>query len=642
MGTGPLVLRESAKIPLSAEVPLSEDCAISVVVRAIRCAAGVFAPGHLGELTQYLPFELVDCVLEDTRRTERRLRSLPSRVGVYFTLALCLFPAAGYLTVWGKLTAGLGGAGGRPPSEKALRDLRRRVGAAPLRALFETVAGPLAWPSAPGACYRGYRTVAFDGCSSLKAPDLERNRGRLGRVRSRTAWTAYPTVMLMALVETGTRALIGARFGPHDTDEKGYASRLLHLLGPGMLVLADRGFDGNAFLAALAATRAQFLVRVRADRRLPVLARLGDGSFLTRIGELAVRVIDADITVTCAGGTVIRGRYRIATTLLDPRRDPAWRLVQLYHERWEVESAFYALRHTILDGRVLRSGDPAGLEQELWALLLLYQLLRMAMADAAASRGADPDRASFTVATETARDQAVLAAGIAPAVGDGLAGAIGRAVLARLLPARRHRVSVRKVKSPVSRYAARPAGDDRPLASQNITALEIAVHAGQPAPQPGPQAALRPAGRLDRLLDLLARDPARQWKPREIAAALGISASADGRILRGQLSQWSRNGLIRRDGWGTYTAAPAATPDPGRAPEIPAGPPTRRARLTALLSTDPGRNWPRRHLAEALAIPPDTLKSFYSQLASLAAQGTIHRTARGHYSLTGTSPQPAT
>jgi hypothetical protein len=294
----------------------------------------VFAPGHLGELTQYVPFELVDAVLEETRRAERRLRCLPSRVGVYFALALCLFPGAGYLAVWGKLTAGLAGAGGPAPSEKALRDLRRRVGAAPLRALFETVAGPLAWPSVPGTCYRGYRTVAFDGCSSLKAPDLERNRAWLGRVRSRTAWTGYPAVMLMTLAETGTRALLGARFGPHDTDEKGYASRLLHLLGPGMLVLADRGFDGNAFLAALALTRAQFLVRLRADRRLPVLARLADGSFLTRVGELAVRVIDADVTVTCAGGTVTRGRYRLATTLLDPRRDPAARLVQLYHERW--------------------------------------------------------------------------------------------------------------------------------------------------------------------------------------------------------------------------------------------------------------------------------------------------------------------
>src|ERR1700689_5676833 len=112
-------------------------------------AEGVFAPGHLGELTQYLPFELVDDVLEQTRTVQRRLRLLPSRAGVYFVLALGLFPRLGYARVWGKLTCGLAGLAVPCPSEKALRDLRRRLGPAPLKALFEVVAGPLAWPRSP-------------------------------------------------------------------------------------------------------------------------------------------------------------------------------------------------------------------------------------------------------------------------------------------------------------------------------------------------------------------------------------------------------------------------------------------------------------------------------------------------------------
>ena len=58
--------------------------------------SGVFAAGHLGELTWYLPFELVDDVLERTRTVQRRLRDLPSRVGVYFVLALGLYPGLGY------------------------------------------------------------------------------------------------------------------------------------------------------------------------------------------------------------------------------------------------------------------------------------------------------------------------------------------------------------------------------------------------------------------------------------------------------------------------------------------------------------------------------------------------------------------
>jgi hypothetical protein len=62
------------------------------------------------------------------------------------------------------------------PSEKALRDLRRRLGPAPLKALFEVVAGPLAQPHTPGVSFAGLRTVAFDGLNSLKVPDTDRNR----------------------------------------------------------------------------------------------------------------------------------------------------------------------------------------------------------------------------------------------------------------------------------------------------------------------------------------------------------------------------------------------------------------------------------------------------------------------------------
>ncbi|OLT13901.1 hypothetical protein BJF79_19665 [Actinomadura sp. CNU-125] len=127
-------------------------------------------------------------------------------------------------------------------------------------------------------------------------------------------------------------------------------------------MLWDKGFDGNDFLAAAADTGAQVLGRLRSNRRVPVLSRPGDGSYLSVIGSVRVRIVDANITVTCADGTVFDASYRLVTTLTDARRHPAAALVALYHQRWEHESAYYALRHTILRGRVLRSGDPAGLQ----------------------------------------------------------------------------------------------------------------------------------------------------------------------------------------------------------------------------------------------------------------------------------------
>ena len=89
-----------------------------------------------------------------TKTVQRRLRDLPSRVGVYFVLALGMYPRLGYARVWAKLTAGLQGLPVPCPSEKALRDLRRRLGPAPLKALFEVVAGPLAQPRHAGGAVR--------------------------------------------------------------------------------------------------------------------------------------------------------------------------------------------------------------------------------------------------------------------------------------------------------------------------------------------------------------------------------------------------------------------------------------------------------------------------------------------------------
>ncbi|MGW4426651.1 transposase domain-containing protein, partial [Streptosporangium sp. NPDC004631] len=165
----------------------------------------------------------------ETGRVQHRLREPPSRVGVYFLPAMCLFPEVGYRLVWDKMTSALAGLPAVvSPTAKALRDLRRRVGGGPMQALFEVLCGPPARPVTPGVRFGPYRTVSFDGCSSLKVPDTGRNRAWLDR----PAHGGYPQLELMTLVKTGTRAMIGAVFGPTATGETEYAKRLLHLLRP--------------------------------------------------------------------------------------------------------------------------------------------------------------------------------------------------------------------------------------------------------------------------------------------------------------------------------------------------------------------------------------------------------------------------
>jgi hypothetical protein len=525
---------------------LPDQSATTTVTQTITVASGIFAPGHLGELTQLLPFELVDDVLERTRAVQRRLRLIPSRVGVYFVLALCLFPEVGYLRVWSHLIAGVRALVSKVPSEKALREVRRRLGTAPFQELFETVSGPLARPSTPGVSYRRWRTVAFDGCSSLQAPDTFRVREVLGKTRRHRGVEGYPHVRLMALCETGTRGLLGAVFGPTNTGEPGYARQLLPLLNGSMLLLADRNFSGDEFLNEAADTGAQVLARLTYRRRPAVISVLPDGSYLTRLRGRTFRIIEADVTANCADGSRVADRYRLATTLLDHQADPADRLVALYHERWEIELSFLALKDTLFAGRVLRSGDPVGLQQELWALLVVYQSLRRAMVDAVESRpGTDPDRASFTVALRTAAEQVITARNVlGPA--DGYGG-IAQAVLGALLPPRRARTSARLVKCPISQYTV--ASQNRPRKSQRITSLHVVVHRRDET-EPDD------LGFRERTLRLLRTDPGRAWRTVEISKALGITVTAKYRSLCTQINQWAEQTMLIREGRGRYRIAP--------------------------------------------------------------------------------------
>ena len=254
----------------------------------VTVAAGVFAPGHLGELTRYLPFELVDDVLAMTGTVQKRMRVLPSRVGMYFVLALTLFPGIGYLRVWDKLTSALEDLDLPRPWEKSLRDLRRRIGPAAVKALFETVAVPLAPPGTPGVFYRGLRTVAFDGLNSVKVPDSDRNRSWLGKTMTRLGLAGYPAMRIVALAETGTRGLLGAVIGGRgERSEVPLARKLVPLLREGMLLLADRAYDAANLLNEVAATGAHFLVRGSASRKPAVGEVLPDGSYLSQIDGLA-------------------------------------------------------------------------------------------------------------------------------------------------------------------------------------------------------------------------------------------------------------------------------------------------------------------------------------------------------------------
>jgi hypothetical protein len=429
----------------------------------ITHAPGVFAVGHLGELTQVVPFDLVDEALASAGGLQQRVRRLPSRVVVYLLLAGALFTGLGWTGVWSRLTASLS-VPLPVPAGSSVTAAMRRVGPKPLKALFDLVKGPAAVTATKVTRFAGRLVVAIDG-TQIALPDTSANLSVFPKAKAGPNGPAgYPMLRLVTLVACGTRTLIDAAFGTDATGELTYAGDLVTTAGTtgalrsGMLLMGDRNFSATAFVSTVASTGADFLIRAKTHStalKLPILRRLPDGTFLSRIGEVTVRVIDATITITPADGTdkhtATHSTYRLVTSLLDPDEAPAAALVRLYRERWEIETSYCELKSTLLGGRVLRGRYPAAVTQETWALLVAYQVLRTAMSDAVLHRpGIDPDRAAFTIALNTARDQIVRATGIMPHTRIDLVGRIGTAILNGLLPARRDRSRPRVKKRAIS------------------------------------------------------------------------------------------------------------------------------------------------------------------------------------------------
>jgi transposase IS4-like protein/DDE family transposase len=370
----------------------------------------------VGLLTRVFPADIVDSVIADAGRTERRNRSLPARVMAYFSIGMALHSEGSYEDVFAQLTDGLSWSSGWSeswvmPSKSAIFQARSRLGFEPVRDLFARVARPLAEAGTPGSWLAGRRLVAIDG-TCLDLADTPANADFFGRpASSRGEQSAFPQARVVALAECGTHAILDAETGPCSTSEIELSRDLVGRLRPGMLVLADRGFYGFRLWQQAAATGADLLWRVKTNLRPRYLETLPDGSWLATIIPTSGtnRTSTTPLTVRVIDYTIDDGRdnpeeYRLLSTILDPGEARAEDLAAVYAERWEIENTFDELKtHQRGPRTVLRSKSPDLVQQEIWGHLCCHYAIRTLMAGAAAHAGHDPDRISFVAALRIAR-----------------------------------------------------------------------------------------------------------------------------------------------------------------------------------------------------------------------------------------------
>ncbi len=370
---------------------------------------------RLGLLTEWIVPELVDEVLAACGRQGVKSRPLTGRFMVYFVLALALFQQDSYDDVAENLVGTLGEMDQSVPNKSSFTRARQQLGAAPLEGVFRRVAGAIAPPSLEAAFWHGMRVAAVDGFL-LDVPENDATRAAFGgRVDSAGRAIGFPQARVVTLTETGTHATIDARIGSFKGGggEPALATQMADSAA-GMLVIMDRGFPGVALWKAYTQAGAHLLIRARTFVAAKPMEVLLDGTYLTRMnlagqrrshpGGVTVRVIDYQVD----GGETIR----LLTDLLDPEAGPAAELAALYHERWEVESAYRQLK-TFQRGKaeVLRSVSPELIRQEIWAHLALHHCLNRIIMRLADGEGLDPDRISFVKVLKHTRRSVVLQAG---------------------------------------------------------------------------------------------------------------------------------------------------------------------------------------------------------------------------------------
>lgn len=448
---------------------------------------------NIDTITRVVPMETIQTVLRECGAQGQRERRLPGWLTVLFCIGMNLLSELSMLDVMAHLMRGARliheDDEQTAPSAGAYSQARARLGAKAMERLFKSVCRPLATGDTPGAFAYGLRLVALDG-SIDEMPDSEANSAYFGRSSTRRGESAFPQVQCVYLCECGTHAIFDAAFGPYRVSERRGGKRLLRSVREDMLMLWDRGFHDYDMLCGVRSRGAHVLARLPAHVKPELVEVLPDGTYLAYVRpsdpkrrtteRLLMRIIEYTIDDPTRPGHA--QRHRLVTTLLDPIRYAALDLIVVYHERWEVEITLDEVKvHQRLLPRPLRSLNPVGVIQELYAALIAHFVVRCIMHQAALYAALDPDRLSFVESLRLIRAAIPEFQLVHPAQHDRLFQRLLRDIARHTLPPRRQRTHPRLVKRKMSKFSLnRP--EQRHLPQPSLPFREVVVLLPVPFP----------------------------------------------------------------------------------------------------------------------------------------------------------------
>jgi hypothetical protein len=380
---------------------------------AFSATAAYAKPEQLETFRRHIDAAWIEQALAATGTATVRRRRLPAEEVVWVVLGMALFRDRSIEDVVSKLDLALPAGG--TIARSSVSQARARLGSEPMKWLFERSASEWSHASAAAHRWRGLALYGIDG-SSLRVPDTPENReyfgGQSGRKKSESG---YPMARIVALMVLRSHLLAGVWVGPFGgTHELEPAKQLRASIPDNSLTVLDRGFLSAAMLLGIETgeLNRHWLTRARSSSKWRLLRRLGKGDELVEMDvSRPARRQDASLprTWTMRAIRYQRKGFRpqtLLTSLRDAEQYPAAEIIALYHERWELELGYDELKTQLFDREeTIRSKRREGVEQELWGLLLAYNLVRLEMERVARSAKVEPRRISFVESLRLIRDE---------------------------------------------------------------------------------------------------------------------------------------------------------------------------------------------------------------------------------------------
>ena len=433
--------------------------------RAFHAAATFASPPDLDDFRRRVDPTWIEAALDLTGTATVRRRRLPAEHVVWIVLGMGLFRDRTIEDVVSKLDLALPGGG--TIAKSSVSQARDRLGSEPLKWLFNRCARTWATRSANSHRWRGLALYGIDG-TTVRVPDSVESRARFGGQNGRNeSESGYPMLRIVALMVLRSHLLAACNVvGYEESAELRAANMLLSSIPSQSLTILDRGLSAASFLIDVAAGEDRYwLTRARSDRACRVVKRLGRGDELIDVEvrrEARRQRPDLPLSFQMRAIKYVRKGFKeqtLLTSLLDPVQFPAKEIIALYHERWELELGYDEIKTELLDREeTIRSRKPDGVLQEVWGILIAYNLVRLEMESIAKEARVEPTQISFIESLRLMRDEWEWLSVTSPGAIPKRLESMRRNVKRYVLPPRRERSFPRVVKIKMSGYdRKRPA-----------------------------------------------------------------------------------------------------------------------------------------------------------------------------------------